>query len=523
MKDRIRFLEKFFLLWSALLLLSTTSGHLHSPDGEVNYRTTRSVATGGGYAIGPMPDGSLTRRAENGEEYSQYGPLLPLLAAPLYWVGDAAARTIPESWLSAQSERLLSTVVFYRPNDTLWAKPFPGLYPADHAERVRRIFVSSFNSLVTWATVFLLVVWSRSLFGESPIRLVLPVTYLVATWAWPHSRGLYTEPLAIFFILTALYTASRIGEGEADSRPNLVRAVLVGVWSGFAVLARLDSVVALPGILWIACSQILKERKKAEGFPGKSSILLGVLAFTLLASILPLQNYLRYGSVLATGYSDQPEGVAFSIPLFHSLWTYFLSPGKGIFGYSPPLLAALLAWPAFIRRDRTLAIGVVLAILGYVLVVARWQNLGGQCWGPRHLFQVNALLLLPVPFLFIQGKESPIGKIGVPLFAFTFVLGVFVQITGVLVDFMWPLDRLLSKENPLIAFRQTISAAFYGPYLHMQTWRIERTPDWLLADLWRSGEIGARMFSGLVWGTLVAMMLALIMRSLWWMKERLSE
>lgn len=521
MNDRTRILEKTFLLWCALLLLSTASGHLHSPDGEVNYRTTQSVATGQGYAIEPMPDGSLTRRAENGEEYSQYGPLLPLLATPLYWLGNAASGLIPPSWLSAQSERLLSTVVFYRPNDTQWAKPFPGLYPADHAERVRRIFVSSFNSLVTWATVLLLVLWSRSLFGDSPVRFVLPVTYLVATWAWPHSRGLYTEPLAIFFILAALYTASRIGDGETDTRPNLVRAVLVGVWSGLAVLARLDSVVALPGILWIACSRILKARKKAEAYPAIPSICLGVLAFALLAAILPLQNYLRYGSVLATGYSDQPEGVAFSIPLFQSIWIYFLSPGKGMFGYSPPLLAALLAWPAFIRRDRTLAIGVVLAILGYVLVVARWQNLGGQCWGPRHLFQVNALLLLPIPFLFMQGKESPIRKIGVPLFAITFALGVFVQITGVLVDFMWPLDRLLSKESPLIAFRQTISAAFYGPYLHLHTWRIERTPDWLLADLWRSGETGARMVSGLVWTTLVSLTLVLIMRSLGWIRANL--
>ena len=504
MNDRTRNLEKILLIWSALLLLATASGHLHSPDGEVNYRTTRSLATGGGYAIDPMPDGAQTRKAENGKEYSQYGPLQPLLATPLFWLGDAVSFLLPENWLSAQSERLNSTVMFYRPSETRWERPFPGLYPNDHRERGRRILVSSFNSIVTWATVILLILWSRDLFGDSSVRLALPATYLVATWAWPHSRGFYTEPLALFFILAAVYVAARIGKPNDDEKGKLIRAALVGVFAGLAVLARLDSVVATIGIAFIACARILGNKSDRAILP---PIAIGFAAFLLLAAILPLQNYLRFGSILATGYSDQPEGVKFSIPLLDSLWIYFLSPGKGIFGYSPPLLAALIAWPLFFKRNFSTALGILLMILGYVFVVGRWQNLGGWCWGPRHLFQINALVLLPLPYLLLSLKESAIRKVGLPALIVTGAYGVFVQFCGVLVDFMWPLDRAHPTTE------QVLSGAFYGPLLHLDTWRFERTPDWFLADLWRSGEMGARLFSGLIWIFMIVATLELARRS----------
>ncbi|MCA9425288.1 MAG: hypothetical protein KC994_09455, partial [Candidatus Omnitrophica bacterium] len=43
--------------------------------------------------------------------------------------------------------------------------------------------------------------------------------------------------------------------------------------------------------------------------------------------------------------------------------------------------------------------------------------------------------------------------------------------------------------------------------------RFDRDPDWLLVDLWRSGELGARIVSGIVWFALLAMT-AILIRSL---------
>jgi hypothetical protein len=499
--------ERLFLLFAALLLVCTASGHLHSPDGEVNFRSTRAVATGQGYAIEPLPGGMLTRSGEGGKEYAQYGPLAPVLAAPLYWIGSLLTPVIPPSWLSQQESRLGSTVLFYRA-DRAWGEDFQGIYPPEHSERTTRIAVSFFNVLVTWTTLYLVLFASRRYFPAGPIQLLLPAVYLLATYAWPHSRPFYTEPLALMFLLAAALVADSLGGGEG--KKLWIRALGVGLLSGLSVLARLDSVVALPGIAWIACHR-LHLAFTPKSLAWKTLYACGALVvFVLVVSLLPLQNWLRYGAAFASGYEDEPEGIAFNIPFFHSLWIYLLSAGKGIFWYSPPLIAALLAWPAFWKRQRPLAIGFALVVAGFVLVIGRWQNLGGWCWGPRHLFQITPFLLFPLPYLLSgEGKDDRRG-VGRPILLATVAWGVIVQFLGVLVDFMWALDRHLRALDPAQHSAAMLSLPFYGPLLHLKVWRADRDPDWFLVDLWRSGQIGAQVFAGAVWFLLLVTTLLLV-------------
>ncbi|MBK7496060.1 MAG: hypothetical protein IPI28_11955 [Candidatus Omnitrophica bacterium] len=60
---------RLFSLLSLIVLVWTWSGHLHSPDCEINYRTVRSLAEGKGYAVPPYPSGFGTRTGLDGNEY----------------------------------------------------------------------------------------------------------------------------------------------------------------------------------------------------------------------------------------------------------------------------------------------------------------------------------------------------------------------------------------------------------------------------------------------------------------------
>ncbi|MCA9436032.1 MAG: hypothetical protein KC978_09635 [Candidatus Omnitrophica bacterium] len=495
-------------LWSLLLLLATSSGHIHSPDGEVNYRTALSLSRGEGYAIDPLPDGFLTREGQDGKQYPQYGPLQPLLSVPLIKIGDLAARWIPPNWLGFQEERLTSTVPMYRPGS--YGPDFPGLYPEDHQDRVRRICFSMFNSIVTWLTVVTLAVWAIriGIFGKS--WWLLPIVYLVGTYAWPHSRPSYTETLATFFLLVSCYLAWMSKE-QTQGIGIYVIAAAVGLTTACAVLTRLDSAVALPGILLIATGSFLANGRPALSKAAAMSI--GAVAFLLVCSWIPIQNQLRFGSLLASGYEDQKEGIQFNIPILHALWIYLLSPGKGIFWYSPPLIAALVVWPNFFKRDRFLCLGFAWIVLAYVLIIGKWQNLGGWCWGPRHLFQVTPFLLFPLPLLLGSNLSEGLRTTGKILLGVTIVLGMLIQVSGVLVDYMWPLEKALRTMPPTEQTPFILSGEGYGPLLHLKTWRFDRDPDWLLVDLWRSGELGARIVSGIVWFSLLAMT-AILIRSL---------
>lgn len=489
-------------LSALLLLLCTASGHIHSPDGEVNYRTALSLSRLQGYAVEPLPDGFLTRAGADGREYPQYGPLQPLLSVPLVWLGDLLAPAIPPDWLRFQEERLGSTVSMYRSMESRWSG-FPGFYPADHSERVRRIFFMLFNPIVAWATVLLLASWARSFPGFGRFWPLLPAAYLLATYAWPHSRPAFTESLAAFFLLLSAWFAWRSARTESDRSLHL-HAVGVGAAAACAVLTRLDSAVALPGLLLIAVGSFLHSDR--PGGRKVFALAIGATAFLLLASWLPIQNHLRYGAFFVSGYEDAAEGIQFNIPILHALWIYLLSPGKGIFWYSPPLLAALLAWGIFFKRDRFLALGFGCIILAFLFIIGKWQNLGGWCWGPRHLFQVTPFLLFPFPFLLSGELPEPLRRPARLILLSTLLLGFLVQFSGVLVDFMWPLDKSLRTMPTQQQTEAILSLEYYGPLLHLRTWRLDRDPDWLLVDLWRSGEPGAQILAASVWLLFLAML-----------------
>lgn len=419
------------------------------------------------------------------------------------------AALIPPSWLSFQADRLGRTVGFYRPlpGDE---ESFQGLYPPDHTERIRRVFVSLFNPLITWLTTLVLVFWSRRLFADDLQSFLLPSVFLLATIAWPYSKPFYTEPLATFWLLLAAWTADRIKPFPCNHpvpdpvpSPCQCRAILciagVGIFAGLAVLTRLDSVVACPGLAVIVIGRLLQPKMKHPISLVTTASSTGLLAFAFVVSFQLLLNQMHYGSPLATGYSDQPEGIKFSIPVLTALWIYLISPGKGIFWYSPPLLAALLVWPTWWHRDKGLAIGTGLIVLGYLFVVGRWQNLGGWCWGPRHLVQLTPFLLLPLPLLLDTKRDYPKKQFSLIILVFTCLPGIIIQFFGILVDFMWPLDQTMRGLPPGEDTARALSFPYYGPVLHLWSWKFDPDPDWFLCDLWRSGRTGARLISGGIW------------------------
>ena len=98
------------LLLFALLLfcyLLTFGGHLYSPDGEIVFRVTESIAERGSLAVKPIigPDGkSFATRAPaeprpDGREYAQYGVGLSLAAVPFYF-GGLGLRALLGGWVS---------------------------------------------------------------------------------------------------------------------------------------------------------------------------------------------------------------------------------------------------------------------------------------------------------------------------------------------------------------------------------------------------------------------------------------
>lgn len=205
------------------------------------------------------------------------------------------------------------------PSTARGKRNLPGALPPDHKERVLRIFVSLFNPLVTWFTTLLLLFWCRRLFPGGIEWIVLPATYLLATIAWPYSKPFYTEALAAFFLVLAAWTSWLAGmnrhENIPDEDPTLSGSswrsiaclACVGLFTGMAVLARLDSVVACPGLALIAIGGLLASPTRRSPLLLLVACGVGMLTFSSTVSFQLLLNQWHFGSPFASGYSDQPE------------------------------------------------------------------------------------------------------------------------------------------------------------------------------------------------------------------------
>jgi hypothetical protein len=403
-----------------LLCGLTAGGHLYSPDEEIMFRVTESLATRGALDVEPIRDGQggtfATKAGAGGREYAQYGVGNSLAAVPLYWLGALACKIVPE----ATAEKLLH----FQTTDYIPDGPGGGHH------RLRRCVVSFFGAFVAAATTALLWKFAYA-FGESFAvddekrrrnAGLVALFYFCATMAWPQARTYFSEPLATFFCLLGLYFAA-VPRGRAATAvpahaPSLVplsrhEAFLSGAAFACALLTRLDSALVAPGLGMLLLSRLgtggvapidvrgwrdravdwVEERFTLGNLSALMAFALPVLAFALWYLAM---NHIHFRDAFSSGYGDQREGVHFSTPVLAGLYGFMMSIGKSMWLFSPGLLLGALGFSSFRRAHPHLAWSIALVVIVKVLVHSKWQNWpGGWCWGPRHIFLIHAFAVLP--------------------------------------------------------------------------------------------------------------------------------
>jgi hypothetical protein len=268
------------------------------------------------------------------------------------------------------------------------------------------------------------------------------VLWAFGTVAWPHSRTYFTEPLAGLLALLALDALCRwfvIPLGAAARAGERRRHLLVlGACLALGHWTRMDSPALSAGVLGVLVvggefkrlSENMRLAPRAR-FPLAEyavPVALAAVSYGLLVAF----NAWRFdagGSLVGGGYKSQSEGVVFSTPLLVGLHGYLASPGKGLFFFSPALVLGVWGWLRLPADRRWVGLAFVGAYLPFVIAMAKWQNWdGGWCWGPRHIVQVHAPLMLGAVFLF----EGTGAACWCRAFALRFALaaGALVQLYG---------------------------------------------------------------------------------------------
>jgi hypothetical protein len=379
-----------------------TGGHLQSPDETLLHRMARGMALAGELHVLPLeysmeagglmvpPDRTFaTVQGRGGRFYPQYLPLQPLLAAPLVWLGEATAPLFADSFAGTL------------PNS-----------PAHPADRPRvdwsaAVVVTLSNPLVAALTaVLLLRLGTFVTGGDRRAGLWMAVAWAFGTMAWAHSRTFFTEPLAGLFALVALEQILRWAQAQ---RPRLLHALVIGGALAAGNWTRMDSPALALG-LGLAMAGIAVWRVRDGRWQVAEAVRdLAVAGGLTVGSYLALMgfNAWRYAgavSAVGGGYEGQSEGVKFSTPLLVGLQGYLMSPGKSIFLFSPAIVLGLWGWCLVPREQRWLAVVVAVGYAPFALAMTTWQNWdGGWCWGPRHIVQLHAPVMLGMVFLVTTG------------------------------------------------------------------------------------------------------------------------
>jgi hypothetical protein len=233
----------------------------------------------------------------------------------------------------------------------------------------------------------------------------------------PWSEMVQTVTFLGFF--TALLRVLRDRRGMA--------VLVLGAWCGAIVNSKEVFVLALPGavllLLWHYRRTLTwKETLRCVG--------LGLLGAAPFLAIQFIYNTIRTGSPFRSAYGSGAVNFVLGTQTIDGFLGLWVSPGKSIFLYNPPLVLALFGIPLIVRRCRLWWMALVATATPVVLVYASFMFWSGDwCWGPRYLLFLVPLLLLPGVFLLdeaIKHRRVVVGALATVIA----LAGLWVQTIG---------------------------------------------------------------------------------------------
>lgn len=284
--------------------------------------------------------------------------------------------------------------------------------------------------LGTFACVLLFGLCRR--LGMRPIpAAVTTLGFAFCTSTWVYSRYPYSETLQL-----VCFTGFFAKLLDCREQPTWRQASLLGLWAGLLVNAK---PVFLVSGLGAGLFLIWELRRNWRALLLVASV--SIAASVPLGAFYLYYNYLRWGSIFSTGYGiafagtgvSTPVGILHESPLV-GLFGMFLSPGKSIFLYSPPLLLALLGFPRFVKRFRYAAVAMLLTILPGLYVHAQMISWAGDyAWGPRYMTFALAVMVVPAGFLvqdWLENLQKLRRVVAIASLAVIFAAGAFVTYLG---------------------------------------------------------------------------------------------
>lgn len=322
-----------------------------------HFDTIRSVVERHALDITPFAKNTGDVARHDGKVYSNKGPGLAFVAAPIYFVLDRAERVL------ARNADPVSKATFNAHVLSFFTSGLPGV-----------------------VLVLVLYLHFRRSSGTIRESLLLAGGFGAGSLVFPYTGVMMSHVFTACVLFTSWYILSR-----ARSQPGLL--VLAGLLTGMAVFTDLLATpVAL--LLFLYAVRAHPPRASLQFSTGAGAVALAFLTY----------NTLCFGDPFTTNQTlkspeYQTEGLLLGmlqVPDVRRLYWLTVHPFRGLLYCCPVFLVPLLSWPKHWRSralswEQVLPLTVIASFALFMLSFNGWA--GGFCVGPRYLIPM-------LPFLF---------------------------------------------------------------------------------------------------------------------------
>jgi hypothetical protein len=257
------------------------------------------------------------------------------------------------------------------------------------------------------------------------------VVLALGTTTWVYARYSYSE-----IAQAAFFTGYLLALLRAREHPTPGQARWLGLYAGLLFSVKyIYAASVVGGAVYLALALYMDHRsdhRPEHPIDRRAALRLALAAATTALPFLALAlvyNALCWGSPLATGYSPYFATYWGENPAV-GLWGMFLSPGKSIFLYSPPLVLGFAALPRLWRDHRAACLAVLAAGAPVIAIYSRYKLNGDYAWGPRFVVFLVPALGLGFATLLDAWLAAPARWTRRAVLAVVLAAGLVVQLAG---------------------------------------------------------------------------------------------
>ena len=258
--------------------------------------------------------------------------------------------------------------------------------------------ISVMNRLAATGTAILVFAFIRSLGYSKRTSIYVSIIYGLGSIAWYYSKDPGDHSLETFFVLFSVYLMYKHFSGQ-----EFYYFIFSLITFGFAFITRASSILVLPSLFVLSFGQMWSKNSFSIE-TGLKKLATFILVFMPFLILIFWYNFYRFGSIFETGHSLMGErfGIDFfsGTPILTGIKGFLVSPGKGMFFYSPVAILFFFSVKPFFKRNYFLTLSFLLIIVFYLMFMSKnifWH--GDWSWGPRYLFVITPYLIIPIASL----------------------------------------------------------------------------------------------------------------------------